>query len=90
MLIRCYHVEVLTVATVSWDMWPEGANNMTDAPDLAWQSAIGTKTYMMGVSPWFFHSATASTSNPDWVWRGDDLWHDRWQQTLSVNPTFVE
>ena len=63
---------------------------MTDASDLAWQSAIGSKTYMMGVSPWFFHSATPSTNNPDWVWRGDDLWHDRWQQTLSVNPAFVE
>ena len=77
-------------STVSWDMWPVGANNETDSSDLAWQSAIGSKTYMMGVSPWFFHSATPTAGNPDWVWRGDDLWHDRWQETLSVKPEFVE
>jgi glucan endo-1,3-alpha-glucosidase len=32
----------------SWDMWPNGATNQTDAVDKAWQSAIGSsKTYMM-------------------------------------------
>lgn len=71
----------------SWDMWPVGATNETDSSDLAWQAATPAKTYMMGVSPWFFHS---SDGNPDWVWRGDDLWADRWAQTLAVNPEFVE
>jgi len=71
----------------SWDMWPEGATNKTDSSDLAWQAATPGKTYMMGVSPWFFHSGDG---NPDWVWRGDDLWADRWSQTLAVNPEFVE
>ncbi|KAH8819021.1 putative glucan endo-1,3-alpha-glucosidase agn1 precursor [Xylogone sp. PMI_703] len=71
----------------SWDMWPNGAVNETDASDKAWQAATPGKTYMMGVSPWFFHSASGGK---DWVWRGDDLWHDRWQQTLDVNPDFVE
>jgi hypothetical protein len=69
-------------------MWPEGAADMTDEPDLEWVSAIGSgKTYMMGVSPWFFHSASGGT---DWVWRGDDLWADRWNQVFSVAPQFVE
>ena len=71
----------------SWDMWPEGATNKTDSSDLAWQAATPGKTYMMGVSPWFFHSGDGT---PDWVWRGDDLWADRWSQTLAVNPEFVE
>ncbi|KAH1638336.1 hypothetical protein KXX39_005662 [Aspergillus fumigatus] len=26
----------------------------------------------------------------NWLWRGDDLWHDRWQEVLSVRPEFVE
>lgn len=57
----------------SWNIWPEGATNMTGAPDLSWKSVLSGKTYMMGVSPWFFHSASGGT---DWVWRGDDLVSD--------------
>jgi glucan endo-1,3-alpha-glucosidase len=54
----------------NWDMWPNGATNETTASDTAWKAALPGKTYMMGVSPWFFHSASGGT---DWVWRGDDL-----------------
>ncbi|KAH8689532.1 putative glucan endo-1,3-alpha-glucosidase agn1 precursor [Talaromyces proteolyticus] len=72
----------------SWNMWPDGANNLTDDGDKAWQSAIGSKSYMMGVSPWFFHSGSSSGTN--WVWRGDDLWADRWQEVFDVDPQFVE
>lgn len=54
----------------SWNIWPDGATNMTDAADQSWKAALPGKTYMMGVSPWFFHSASGGT---DWVWRGDDL-----------------
>jgi glucan endo-1,3-alpha-glucosidase len=60
---------------------------MTDDGDKAWTSTLGSKTYMMGVSPWFFHSASGGT---DWIWRGDDLWADRWQQVQDVDPQFVE
>ncbi|KAG0649706.1 Mutanase [Hyphodiscus hymeniophilus] len=75
-------------AFFSWDMWPFGAVNMTDAVDKAWISAIsGNAAYMMGVSPWFFHSASGSK---DWVWRGDDLWASRWAQTLDIKPNLVE
>uniref|UniRef100_A0A093V1L1 Glucan endo-1,3-alpha-glucosidase agn1 n=1 Tax=Talaromyces marneffei PM1 TaxID=1077442 RepID=A0A093V1L1_TALMA len=72
----------------SWNMWPVGAADMTDEPDFEWLDAIGSdKTYMMGVSPWFFHSASGGT---DWVWRGDDLWDDRWIQVTCVDPQFVQ
>ncbi|KAH6671435.1 putative glucan endo-1,3-alpha-glucosidase agn1 precursor [Halenospora varia] len=72
----------------SWDMWPNGATNKTADSDKAWVSALGSsKSFMMGVSPWFFHSALPGE---EWVWRGDDLWADRWQQVLDVKPTFVE
>jgi hypothetical protein len=54
----------------SWNIWPEGATNMTDTPDLQWVDSLSPsgKTYIMGVSPWFFHSASGGT---EWVWRGD-------------------
>ncbi|TVY32902.1 Glucan endo-1,3-alpha-glucosidase [Lachnellula subtilissima] len=71
----------------SWDMWPLGGTNKTDAIDKSWKAATPGKTYMMGVSPWFFHSASGGE---DWVWRGDSLWADRWAQTLDIKPDFVQ
>lgn len=72
----------------SWNMWPDGATDMTDTADLEWVDAIGSdKTYIMGVSPWFFHSESGGL---EWVWRGDDLWADRWQEVFDVAPEFVE
>lgn len=72
----------------SWDLWSTGATDMTDDADKAWKTALGSKAYMMGVSPWFFTNLPGY--NKAWVWRGDDLWHKRWQQVLDVKPAFVE
>ncbi|CZS94451.1 related to mutanase [Rhynchosporium agropyri] len=72
----------------SWEMWPAGATDKTTDSDYAWKNNIGAgKTYMMGVSPWFFHSTNGGKK---WLWRGDSLWADRWKQTLAVNPEFVQ
>ncbi|KAG9238610.1 putative glucan endo-1,3-alpha-glucosidase agn1 [Amylocarpus encephaloides] len=72
----------------SWSMWPEGANNKTTSEDFYWKDGLKGKSYMMGVSPWFFHSGEGALE--PWVWRGDSLWADRWAQTLEVNPEFVQ
>jgi len=64
-----------------------GAQDKQDAPDRAWQSHMGDKAYMMGVSPWFY--TNLPRYNKNWVWRGDDLWHYRWQQVKALQPTFV-
>lgn len=71
----------------SWALWPDGANNMTTGTDLWYQNTLTDKSYMMGVSPWFFHSASGGYQ---WVWRGDDLWADRWAQVLEIQPEFVQ
>jgi glucan endo-1,3-alpha-glucosidase len=71
-----------------WGMWPVGATNMTTGNDLYWKNGLPGKSVMMGVSPWFFHSATGDLA--PWVWRGDDLWADRWAETFEVNPDFVQ
>ncbi|KAL8993991.1 MAG: hypothetical protein Q9188_007188 [Gyalolechia gomerana] len=70
----------------SWDAWPQGATDKTDESDKSWKAAVGSKAYMMPVSPWFY----ANLPGKNWVWRGDDMWHDRWQQVLEVQPNFVE
>ncbi|KAL1628153.1 hypothetical protein SLS56_005973 [Neofusicoccum ribis] len=73
----------------SWDMWPVGASDMSTIPDTTWQGVIGdNKDYMMGVSPWFFTDLKGYGKQR--LWRGDDLWADRWEQVQQVNPEYVE
>ncbi|KAI9831143.1 MAG: hypothetical protein M1819_005231 [Sarea resinae] len=72
----------------SWNAWPTGANDMNTEGDSAWMSALGSKPYMMPVSPWFFTDLPSYDKN--WLWRGDDLWYDRWQQVLEMDPPMVE
>ena len=71
---------------LSWDVWPEGPNDMDSSNDKAWQQILGTKAYMMGISPWFY------TNMPDknFLWRGNNLWHERWQTAIELQPEFVE
>ncbi|KAF2201382.1 glycoside hydrolase [Delitschia confertaspora ATCC 74209] len=74
----------------SWNMWPEGANDMNtnpaSDPDVAWKGVNGQ--YMMGVSPWFF--TDLPQYNKRRLWRGDDLWHQRWEHVYDIKPQFVQ
>ncbi len=72
----------------SWDAWPNGASDMTTNIDQQYVAALNGKPYMMPVSPWFFTNLPGYGKN--WVWRGDDLWYDRWQQVLEIQPELVE
>jgi Glycosyl hydrolase family 71 len=72
----------------SWDAWPVGANDMTTDGDQAWISILGGKPYMMPVAPWFYTNLPQWDKN--WLWRGDDLWYDRWQQVIELQPPLVE
>lgn len=71
-------------------MWPDGPVDKTTDNDLAWQNFAnsGGKSYMMGISPWFY--TDLPQFNKAWVWRGDSMWADRWQQALEVKPRFIE
>ncbi len=42
----------------------------------------------MPVSPWFYTNMPGY--NKDWMWSGNDLWHDRWLQVLYLQPEFVQ
>ncbi|KAK3493348.1 glycosyl hydrolase family 71-domain-containing protein [Neurospora crassa] len=44
--------------------------------------------YMMPASPWFYTNLPGYKKN--WLWRGDDLWFDRWEQIRFMNPDYVE
>jgi len=73
---------------LSWDVWPTTANDMTDGVDKAWRTVLGSKAYMMGVAPWFFTNLPQYKKN--WLWRGNQLWYERWQQVLQIEPELVE
>ncbi|KAI9710107.1 MAG: hypothetical protein M1820_002909 [Bogoriella megaspora] len=81
------HADVIQGA-FSWDMWPDGPKNITDDHDLAWKGALTGKSFMMGVSPWFYTNLPGY--HKAFVWRGDDMWHTRWMQVMDVKPQFVE
>ncbi|KAL2825909.1 glycosyl hydrolase family 71-domain-containing protein [Aspergillus cavernicola] len=72
----------------SWDAWPVGAQEKSTSSDKAWVDALSGKPYMMAVSPWFY--TNLPQWNKNWLWRGDDLWHYRWQQVIEMQPALVQ
>ena len=79
----------MSVSALSWDIWPTGATAMTPANDRAWTALLGpSKTYIMGISPWFYTSLPQYGKN--WLARGAGLWHARWQAAVALRPPMVE
>ncbi|RAH87503.1 hypothetical protein BO86DRAFT_300109 [Aspergillus japonicus CBS 114.51] len=72
----------------SWAAWPYGPNNMNTYTDASYIDFLDGKPYMMPVSPWFFTNMPGYNKN--WLWRGDDLWYDRWEQAMYLAPEFIE
>lgn len=75
----------------SWAAWPTGPADMNtyiDASYLQYLSNADGLPYMMAVSPWFFTNMPGYDKN--WLWRGDKLWYDRWQEVNFLQPEFVE
>ncbi|RAK76374.1 glycoside hydrolase family 71 protein [Aspergillus fijiensis CBS 313.89] len=75
-------------ALFSWAAWPNGPAEMDTYTDASYINYLEGKPYMMPVSPWFFTNMPGYDKN--WLWRGDDMWFDRWTQALFVNPEFIE
>lgn len=73
----------------NWAAWPWGANDMDTYVDASYFQYLKpegkvAKPYMMPVSPWFFTNMPGYKKN--WLWRGDDLWNDRWIQVVYNQP----
>ncbi|KAK3683003.1 glycosyl hydrolase family 71-domain-containing protein [Podospora appendiculata] len=65
-----------------------GPQNMDTYVDASYLQYLNGKPYMMPVSPWFYTNLPEFKKN--WLWRGDNLWFDRWQEVLYVQPDWVE
>lgn len=72
----------------NWNAWPWGPQAMNTSSDESYVQALGSKPYMMAVSPWFFTNLPDYSKN--WLWNGDDLWYDRWQEVYEIEPEWVE
>lgn len=56
--------------------------------DASYIDTLNGQPYMMGVSPWFYTNLPGFRKN--WLWRGDDLWFDRWTNVLYLQPEYVQ
>ncbi|KAK0737079.1 glycosyl hydrolase family 71-domain-containing protein [Apiosordaria backusii] len=80
----------------SWAPWPWGntnGNTYVDASyiefiEAAEKSCSSNLQYMMPASLWFYTNLPGYNKN--WLWRGDDLWFDRWEQIRFINPDYVQ
>ncbi|KAI8270287.1 Mutanase [Colletotrichum sp. SAR 10_98] len=77
----------------NWAAWPWGNTNMDTYVDASYYQYLKvnedtSKPYMMPASPWFYTNLPGYNKN--WLWRGDDLWHDRWIQIVYNQPDYVE
>lgn len=72
---------------LNWGAWPKGPNSISTAGDNDYMMKLGDKPYMMAVSPWFYTNLPTYSKN--WLWRGDSLWHDRWNQVFELQPAMV-
>ncbi|KAI2636830.1 glycoside hydrolase family 71 protein [Xylaria nigripes] len=71
----------------NWGAWPEADQmNMTTDNDIAYQSTLQGKSYMMGVSPYYY----ANLPGKNWYSTSDSLWFERWSEVMEINPNFVE
>ncbi|KAF1952324.1 glycoside hydrolase, partial [Byssothecium circinans] len=81
----------------NWMAWPNNGanraptaavNNTVENGDTDYKNWLGTKDYMAPVSPWFF--TDFDQYDKHWVFPGDLLWFNRWNNVLNAAPRFIE
>ncbi|KAJ0305351.1 hypothetical protein Brms1b_010895 [Colletotrichum noveboracense] len=72
----------------NWAAWPWGPRDIDTYNDASYIRRLVGRPYMMPVSPWFYTNMPGYNKN--WLWRGDDLWHDRWIQVIYNLPEYVQ
>lgn len=68
----------------SWSAWSWGNQTMDTYGDASYLQYLDGKPYMMAISPWFYTNLPGYNKN--WLWKGDSLWFDRWQQLFALDP----
>jgi len=64
--------------------WPNNSADIDFVPDQSYLSVLGTRSYMAGVSPWFFTHYGATSFNKNFIYRADDwLLAQRWELLIT-------
>ncbi|CAL1709944.1 unnamed protein product [Somion occarium] len=59
--------------------WPRGSSDINFDPDQSYINNLGGRSYMAGVSPWFF----AHYPGKNFIYRADEwLWAERWEELI--------
>ena len=71
---------------------PSGGVNVTVSQgDDTYTKWLGQKGYIAPVSPWFStHYGPEVSYSKNWVFPGNLLWYERWNEILNLSPQFVE
>ncbi|KAF2194284.1 glycoside hydrolase family 71 protein [Zopfia rhizophila CBS 207.26] len=87
-------------AGFNWIAWPNNGENRAPQPgknitvkagDEAYSKWLAGKDYLAPVSPWFFtHYGQEVSYSKNWVFPGDLLWYNRWNEILELGPRFIE
>lgn len=89
-------------AALSWMAWDSDGNNRAPSPsnnlttlqsDTSYTTWLSTssKSYIAPISPWFStHYGAEVPYSKNWVFPGDLLWYNRWNEILTQGPRFVE
>ncbi|KAI9698860.1 MAG: hypothetical protein M1820_007367 [Bogoriella megaspora] len=85
---------------LNWLAWPNNGNNKAPTPganvtveqgDQAYEAALNGKPYIAPVSAWFStHYGPEVSYSKNWVFPGDQLWFNRWNEILTTKPQFLE
>ncbi|KZV81222.1 hypothetical protein EXIGLDRAFT_389280 [Exidia glandulosa HHB12029] len=85
---------------LNWMGWPSDGNNKApkdgkevtvEAGDKEYLSTLNGKGYIAPVSPWFStHFGSEVPYSKNWVFPGDLLWYNRWNEILDLKPNFIE
>lgn len=72
---------------LNWNSaWPMGNYDIgAHSTDLSYHAALGGRTYMTAVSPYFFTHFGANSWNKNWLYRSDNwLYCERWEEIIAM------
>ena len=65
--------------------WPMGGSPLDTSSDQQYMGALGNKTYMPAISPFFFTYYGPNSYNKNWIYRSDDwLLARRFEQVAAM------
>ena len=83
MCVHCF-IYLPSLNVVQWNGgWPQAKVDASFDTDTTFISALGGKTYLAAVSPWFFTHYGPDSYNKNWIYNFDDwLFSTRWEALI--------